>query len=227
MRPPIVLLLSGLIVLTPVTAVLAKDEKSKEPADKKQILVDQIIDAVKAEKLTDEERDELKKKGQERLDRVIDTIADKTQMSPEEKQKLKDKMSKGCPDRQAQGLSPELKQRIESQLAIKEFCRNMSYQVMGDHLEDRDLKAILKFIKSSTGKKLIKQAPDMMAQMLELAAERYIPIGIDMMKQFKVPEGLAPGSQQMSPEQRRELMEKLKRLLQRNGPQTSPGKDET
>ena len=224
MRLSYSLLLAACVFASPA---LAKGDQSKEPADKKHVLVDQIVEAVKAEKLTGEEKLDLKKRSQERLDRFIDVIADKTKMSPEEKQKLKDKMSKSCQDNQARSLPPELKERIVSELAIREFCRDLSYQVLGEHLDDHDLKAILKFIKSRTGKKLIKQAPDMIAQMIELSAERYVPVAIDMMKQFKVPDGMGPGSPKISPEQKRELMEKIRRLLQNNGQQSAPGKDET
>lgn len=223
MRPAYLLFLLSLIIANPA---LAKDEKSKGPTDKKHVLVDEIIDAVKAEKPTDEEKDELKKKGQERMDRFVDVLAEKTNMSPEDKQKLKDRLGKSCQDKQAQSVPPEVKAQIDSKLAIKEFCRDLSYQVMGDHFEDSDLKAILKFIKSPTGKKIIKQAPDMIAQMIELSAERYVPIAIDFMKQYKMPEGMGPGSPRMSPEQRRQMIEKFKRLFEKNAP-SEAGKDET
>lgn len=224
MRPSYFFLLAVCVFASPA---LAKNEQSKEPADKKHVLLDQIVEAVKAEKLTEEEKADFKKRSQERLDRFIDVVADKTKMSPEDKQKLKDKLSKSCQENQANGLPPEVKERIESQLAIKEFGRDLSYQVLGDHLDDSDLKAILKFIKSSTGKKLIKQAPDMIAQMIELSAERYVPLAIDMMKQFKVPDGIGSGPPKISPEQKRELMEKIRRLLQNNRQPSAPGKDET
>lgn len=215
------LLFSSVLLIIPA---YAKEEK--KPVDKKEALVDQIIEAVNAEKLMEEEKTEFKKKGQERIDRFIDVIAEKTKMSPEDKQKLKDKLSKRCAEKQSRTLAPEVKDRIEKELALKEFSRNLAFQVMGDHFDDHDLKNILKFIKSSTGKKILKQAPDMIAQMIELSAERYVPLAMDMLKGFKVPDGLQQGSPHMSPEQRKELMEKLKRLLQRNNP-VGPGKDET
>src|SRR5579883_2800498 len=126
------------------SAVVAKDDNgsvSKNAAtDKKRLLIDQITETIKEEKPTEEECAALKKKSQERLERMIDVIADKTNMSPEEKQKLKEKLRSNQEKQAQQSLPPEVKAQIESKLAIKDFCKDMGYQVLGDHLEESDLK---------------------------------------------------------------------------------------
>jgi hypothetical protein len=195
--------------------------------DRKHLLVDQIIDAVQADNnLSDDEIAKFEKKQQERVDRMIDVIADKAKMSAEEKAKLKEKIAET--KEQHNSIPPELKEKLVKHFDFKNFSKQTTCQVLTDHFEDSDLKAILRFLKSSTGQKFFREGPDMIGQVLELSAERYVPIIMDLCKEFKLPSGLSPMDNNR--EHRREMMEKLRQLFKdRLPPQspTGPGRDET
>jgi len=175
----------------------------------------------------------MKKKRQERMDHVIDVVADKTGMSDEAKSKLKEKMSSSR-NREHKPMPPEMKEKLEKTFGdSKTFCKDMTVQVMSEHFEESDLKSILKFLKSKTGKKLIKQAPDMVAQTIALSLEHYLPPVLETCKDLKkcapmLPLGPNGGG---DPEKRKEMMDKLKQMfeqLQKQRPPLSgPSKDET
>jgi len=234
--------LSVFVLTTALTpSAFAKHDGGKDK-DKTHQLVDQIIDAVQAEqKLSDDELAELKKKQQDRMNRIIDVISDKAQISDEEKAKLKEKIMERIATKKAEQqknqLPPELKEQIEAKLDLKNFSKQTTYQVLADHLDNSDLKAILKFLKSPTGQKLFREGPDMIGEVVELSAEKYLPMIIELSKRFKTPHGvpkdLPPGlsPKDTNPEHQREILEKWKKFMQEHMPQrpplTGPGKDET
>ncbi len=205
-----------------------KESSKKGKVDKKQALVDQIVDAVEAQKLSSEERAELKKKNNERMDRFVDLIAEKTNMGEEAKNKIKEKLAEKR-EKAGRQMPPELKEKLAEKFESKTFCKETTVTVLSDHFDEKDLRAILKFLKSSTGKKLLKQGPDMISQGVELAAVHYVPIIIDLLKEMKskLPPGLGPGG---TPEQKREMMDRFKQMLQEKLKQKQlpgQGKDET
>ena len=243
-----------MVLLNPSAAFCKSKSEEKKSSNKSGSTVDQIIDAVEAEKLTDEERAAQTKKRNERIDHVIDTIAEKANMGEEEKAKLKAKIAESR-EKQSQ-LPAEVKEKMDGLFQNKEFCKDTTNKVISDHFTDTDQKALLKFLKSPTGKKLIKEAPDMLAQSLELAAIHYLPIFMDMVKTLRMPgmqglpgmpgfggpsmppgftppPGIGPrGIPNMSPEQQKQMMEKIKELLKdsmpkQHTPPPGPGKDET
>ncbi len=217
-----------LFLVNPAPAFCKSKDKDKEDkgADKKHALVDQIIEAVEAEKPTEDERAALKKKADERVDKLIDVIADKSKMSDEGKAKLKAKIAEK--KEKHHSLPPEVKEQLEKRFDFKHFSKDLTYQVLSDHFDDSDLKSLLKFLKSPVGKKLMKQTPDMIGQVVELSMERYVPEIIDLCKNIKLPKGLSPNGGP-SPERKREMMEKLKQLFEQQQPHPAPGpgKDET
>lgn len=208
---------------------LCKSDDEKK-IEKTHALVDQIIQAVKDERPNEEERTALKTKCHERIDRMVDVIADKAHLSDDEKAKLKARIAEGKEaHKSGKGIPPELKEKLEKKFDRKAFCLDATYKVLGDHLSDSELKSLLKFIKSKTGKTILKQMPDMMAQSVELSVEHFVPIIMDMCKDFfKMPPGLGPNA---DPEKKREMMEKLRQMIQEHMRQTKPptgsGKDET
>lgn len=239
-------------LLNPTAAFCKSKSEGKQSSNKSQSTVDKIIEAVEAEKLTDEEKKAQEKKRNERIDHVVDTIADKSNMPEEERAKLKAKIAES---REKQSQMPaEVKEKMDMVFQSKEFCKDTTNKVLTDHFTETDQKALLKFLKSPTGKKLIKEAPDMVAQSLELAAVHYIPIFMDMLKNFKMPPGMMPGIPglgpvlppgfqpppgigprgipNITPEQKQQMMDKIKDLLKdnmprQNTPPAGPGKDET
>ncbi|MBX9723725.1 MAG: DUF2059 domain-containing protein [Candidatus Obscuribacterales bacterium] len=217
-----------MFLANPAPAFCKHKEKdsSNKSEDKKHALVDQIIDAVQAEKLTDDERAELEKKQDARVDKFVDAVADKMKMSDEEKTKIKARLN-AKKDAHKQ-LPPEVKAALEKRFDFKNFSKDMTYQVLTDHFDDKDLKSLLKFLKSPIGKKLMKQTPDMLGEATEMTLEKYVPIVIDMIKEIKIPKGLSP-KDGPSPEKKREMMEKLRQLFEQNqkAPIQGPGKDET
>lgn len=207
---------------------LCKTESTTQE-DKKHKLIDQIIDTVKKEKPTEEERQEFKKKREARFDHFIDVMAEKTKMSDEEKAKLKERIAKRRESHKS--MPPELKEKLGQKLDWKNFCQETTYQVLGDHLTDNDLKALLKFIKSPTGRKIVKQAPDMISQAVALAAEKYVPLIVEKIKEFKPGNGFLPPGTVPGPDnqKRKEMLDRIQQFLRnpRMDQQQGPGKDET
>lgn len=225
---------TAVVILLGACPALAKDEdkaKSEGPADKKRQAFDQILDTIESNKLTEEEKEQLKAKGKERMNHLLDVYAEKTHMTEEEKTKLKEKYQ-NHPDAPKREMPPGIKEKLDKTFGdCKSFGKDMSFQVLSDHFDEKDMKAINKFLLSSTGKKLIKGLPDMVGQAVSLTVEHYMPALIDLtqtMRNFAPPMMMPnPGG---SPLQRQEMMEKLKRMMEQMQhpklPSTSP-KDET
>jgi hypothetical protein len=213
-----------------------KQSTDKKSEDKKHLLIDEIVEALKAEsKLSDEELSELKKKQEERMDRIVDTIAEKAQLSNEEKAKLKEKIAERK-KREKHPMPPELKEKLEKRFDFENFKKQTTYQVMSDHFDNKDLKVILKFVKSPTGQKILHEGPDMLGQVVELSAEKYVPIMMDICKELKLKPGRLLAPRQKTPEQKRQMLEKIREFfkdkLPPQPPETppappGPGKNET
>ncbi|MBX9685191.1 MAG: DUF2059 domain-containing protein [Candidatus Obscuribacterales bacterium] len=219
---------SALMIFCLLSPAAAYSGEEKSGSDKTRVLVDQIIEAVEAEKLSAEEQEAFKKKNKERVERVVDAIADKANMSAEAKAELKAKIAEKR--EQHHSMPPEMKEKLEKRFDFKGFNKESSYTVLKDHFSDTELKSILKFLKSSTGKKLIKETPDMICEVFELALERYVPIVIDLVKELKMPPAL--NGPNANPEKRKEMMEKIRKMLQEQMPSPmphsdAPAKDET
>ncbi len=226
MRKINALMLSAFLLAGTAPAFCKSKDKS-EKSNKNSSTAVQIIEAVEAEKLTEDEKAELKKKQEERMDNVINSIADQAHMSDEQKEKLKARIKDGRSGHDK--MPPELKERLMEKLDPNGFCKDTAKKVMEDHLSESDMKNLLKFLKSSTGKKLIKQAPDMMSEVIELAAIKYMPIVMESARHMRMAPGMLPpgmmprsGMDNLSPEQKRQMMEKLKQLFENGMPHLNP-----
>lgn len=222
------------MIVSAAPAFCKDKDKSKDSADKKRSLVTQIIDTVEANKPDEKEREEFKKKRQERMDHLIDAVAEKSGMGEEAKNKLKEKLS-ASKERERKPMPPEIKAKFEKTFGdSKTFCKDMTVQVMSEHFDDSDLKSILKFLKSKTGKKLIKEAPDMLAQTIAISLEHYLPPIVEACKDLK---NCAPMLTPLGPngggdsEKRKEMIEKFKQMYEQlqkqKAPISGPNKDET
>lgn len=207
--------LTLVVVLSGGGAALAKDKESSkksEPLDKKRKVYDKIVDTIESNKLNDEEKKELEAKGKERMSHLLDVYAEKAHLSDEEKGKLKEKFAHRS-DAPKKEMPPELKEKLDSTFGdFNSFSKDMGYQVMSDHFDEKDLQAISKFLSSSTGKKLIKGIPDMIGQSVELCVEHYMQALVDFSTTLRrmAPPMMMP-KQKMNPE----MMEKLKDMMQK------------
>ena len=217
-----------IVFLSSSAPVLCKSSSNKQ-VDKKHSLVDQIIETVQEEsKMSDDELAALKEKQKERMSRVVDAIADKEKLSDEDRARLKEKLAARKADQHK--MPPELKEKFEQRFDFKNFSKQTTYQVLNDHLDDSDLKAILKFLKSSTGQKLFHEGPDMVLQMIELSAEKYVPVIIDLAREMKLRPDQLLGPREHESGRKREMLEKIRQLMKDRLPPRPPsesGKDET
>lgn len=223
-------IIGSLLVLSICSCSLsALAKSSKAPADaeaKKKAVIDKIIQVVEDDKLTAEERKAAKQKKKERIAKFGNFIADKLEIPEAKREEIHQKMREQ--KKKHKDLPPEVKEEMKRKLDIAGFNRRAAYQVLSDHLDEKDLKNVLKFMKSSTGTKLVKEAPDMLLQFGILAGEHFLPIAIDFFKGLKMMHNLMPlpmpGGLEGDPKNKQiiDQMRKLMEQQRQKTPQTPP-----
>lgn len=224
MRLVTVSLLCALALSSPVMAKETSDSKvsSKDSSD---ALVTEIVNTVKTAKLTEEEKQEQKKVRNARVESILTDLEAKGQIPPDAKAKILDGLRS---DKPMHEHVPGMDSGWKARLNIDEFCASTTSKVLTDHLETQDLKNLLKFLKTSTGQKIIKQTPDMLSEAFELAAARFVPPLMEIGKQFAMQKMMQP--KQLTPEQmekQKEMMDKIKDMLKQNQQSPEPKPDET
>jgi hypothetical protein len=96
-----------------------------------------------------------------------------------------------------------------ARLDIKNFVKETTCKILDEHFNQKELKDLLKFLNSSTGKKLVDMAPSMAEEGVDMALEHCAPILIDFLKELRPhsPFGASP-----SPHDQ-ELIDKLKKMI--------------
>lgn len=223
------ILVMSLFTASPVFAKKA----TEDPSAKKRAVIEKIIAVVDADKLTSAEADAVKQKQKARLEELGNFVADKMDIPESKREAFKERMKEHKKTQEA--IPPEVKAEFNRKMDVPGFTKDATYKVLGDHLDEKDLKAILKFMKTSTGTKLIKEAPDMLCQLGVLAGEHFIPIFMDIFKQLKMipgmmPPGMMPPSFHPRDQKQQEMMDQMKKLIEQHRPKvppSGPGKDET
>lgn len=212
------------ILVACATPAVAKDKHKTAQKDASTSTASMIVEFIKSQKLTEAEKEEQKSQRRDRVQKVLSELEQQGQITPSQKQKVLDACDGKCEKAGMLpgGLKPS---EIKSMMKVDEFCSSTAEKVLGDHLDEKDLKALLKFLKTPTGKKLIKQAPDMASEAAELAAARFLPPLMEMGKRFKMRGPSAGQSLPLSPEEekkRREILDKLKEMLKQREREKSP-----
>jgi hypothetical protein len=203
------------MVFIPASAEELAATKTAPVDPKKDAVLHNILESLNAKKLTDEEEALVHKHRQERADHLIDVIADKTNMPEEKRAELKAKIAKHA--EKAAAPNPK-KEEILRRLDCKGFLKSTVYTVLDDHFNEHELKDLLRFIKSATGRRLVDQGADMLEEGFALTLEHFLPIFIDMGKEFKKATPLGPGPSL----HQQEMIDKLKKMLHDNKPTTAP-----
>lgn len=211
-------------------------KSSKTPADaesKKKVVIDKIIETVQDDKLTPEERKAAKEKKKERLEKFGDFVADKLDIPQSKREDFRKKMEDQKKAHKA--MPPEVREELKRKLDVAGFNKRATTQVLSEHLDEKDLKNLLKFMKSSTGTKLVKEAPDMLLQYGILAGEQYLPMLFDFVKNLKMMKHLMPmpmpGGMESDPKNK-QIIDQMKKLIEEQhlkSPDPSPsgpGKNE-
>lgn len=225
--------LSGTLLLALILSnnlcVLAKP--ALDPEAKKKAEIDKIISTIEAEKPTPEEKVARKAKRKERLEGLGNFIAERLELPEAKRAEIKQKIAEH--HSKSNSMPPEVREEIKRKLDVAGFTRRTTYTVLGDHFDDKDLKNIQKFLKSSTGAKLIKETPDMLLQTVVLTAEHFVPIIADFLKQVRGMRGLMPDSIKGGPNdpKRQEMIDQMKKLIEeqqrpRLQPAPEPSKNE-
>ncbi len=216
------------LILFTASPAGAKEKKEKDKPEKEsgESVISEIITLVKTQRPTEAEKEAQKTQRRERVGAILADLEQKGQITPEQKQKVLDALCEGKCD-----LTPPLPGGLKTDwkkvLKIDEFCETTAVRVLNDHLDQKDLKALLKFLKTPTGLKLIKDAPDMAAEAGELTAAKFLPPLIQMSKQFRMGPGI-PGlgpEFPLSPEEqekRKQLLDKLKEMLKQRERERAP-----
>lgn len=215
-------------VLVMVVSVCPASAKDRQKAKKTGSTVDQIIEQVESVKLNALEDSQQKARRHERVEKLLSDFEQQGQLTAAQKQKILDAVDGKA---NAPGdLPPGMDLDWKKVLKVSEFCRTTAGKILTDHLDEKDLKALLKFLKTPTGVKLIKEAPDMGCEAAELTLARFAPPLMEMGKRFRMnPHGLTPPGFQVSPEEeqkRKEMIDKLKEMLKQRQREREPH-DET
>ncbi|MBY0547404.1 MAG: DUF2059 domain-containing protein [Candidatus Obscuribacterales bacterium] len=224
MRLVTVSLLCTLALSSPVMAKETSDSKvsSKDSSD---ALVTEIVNTVKAAKLTEEEKQEQKKVRNARVESILTELEAKGQIPPDAKAKI---LAGLRSDKPVHEHVPGVDSAWTARLNLDEFCASTTSKVLTDHLDNQDLKNVLKFLKTPTGQKIIKQTPDMLSEAFELTVARFLPPLMELGKQFAKQKMMQP--KELTPEQmekQKEMMNKIKDLLRQNQQSSEPKPDET
>lgn len=213
-----------------LSPAFAKSEKKSSSKDDADTVIADIIAAVNTAKLTDEEQAEQKKVRKARIEAMLTDLESKGQMPPGVKEKILEKVTSDKPmHEQVPGMDKQWKARFK----CDEFVKTATGKVLTEHLSQQELKDLLKFLKSPTGQKIIKQAPDIAAETVELGAVQFIPPLMEMLKEMAAKNpmggpfgpgfgppgfpGFGPGGKPNEPnEQQKEMMNKIKDLLRQN-----------
>lgn len=224
MRLVTVSLLCTLAMSSPVLAKETKDN-SKAGKDTSDALVAEIVAAVKSAKLTEQEKQEQKKVRTARVESLLADLETKGQIPPDAKAKILDGLRS---DKPIHEHVPGMDSGWKARLNLDDFTSDTTAKVLTDHLDKQDLKNLLKFLKTPTGQKIVKQTPDMTSEALELAAARFLPPLVELGKQFTMQKMMQP--RELTPEQmekQKEMMNKIKDLLKQNQQGPEPKPDET
>lgn len=226
-----VLLLS--ICCCPLQAFAKSSKTTADAETKKKAVIDKIIEVAEDDKRTPEERKAMKQRKKERIAKFGEFLADKLEIPESKRQEIRQKMEEQ--KKSHKQMPPEVKEEMKKKLDVAGFNKRATYQVLSEHLDEKDLKNVLKFMKSSTGTKLIKEAPDMLLQFSILAGEHYIPLLIDFVKSLKMMRNLIPmpmpGGMEGDPKNK-QIIEQMKKLIEQQRqkstppPTGDPGKDE-
>ncbi len=230
-------IIGSLLVLSLCSCSMSTFAKSsKTPVDaeaKKKAAIDKIIQVVEDDKLTPEEKKAFKAKKKERLEKFGTFIADRLDIPESKREEMRQKME--AQKKHHKEMPPEVKEEMKRKLDIDGFKKRATYQVLSDHLDEKDLKNVLKFLKTSTGTKLIKEAPDMLLQFGILAGEHFLPLVFDFVKNLKMMHNMMPvpmpGGLEGDPKNK-QIIDQMKKLIeqqrQKSAPPepTGPGKNE-
>lgn len=176
--------------------------------------INRILDALHRKPLTEEEQLASRKRTQERFEKVLDTVAEKSGMPPEDVAKYKKRLQERLATSSSQSsseASKKLKAKIQEKLQCAAFFRATMYQLFDDHFTSDELRFLEKFVVSPTGQKLIAEAPDMMQEGVGLSLEHYVPMAIDFAKQYRRSRSLRPGK--VDPAQEK-MINEVKKMLQ-------------
>lgn len=179
-------------------------------AKQKDTVIRSLLDGLNSKPLTEAEKQQNKDRSQKRLDHMLDTIAAAANMSAEEKEALRAKL-KG-PQTPVPEKSAAAKAEFMEKMQCKQFVKDAGYRMFDDHFTTKELKDIDRFVRSSTGKKLLSEAPDMMLEGVELAIESYIPFFIDLANRYRRLHHLL-GPRRV-PADQQEMMERMKKMFQ-------------
>lgn len=217
------------VVLATLQAVPAlAQESSDSPSaqkpktateERKAKTIESIITAINVEKLLKETHESLDKDKEKRVERMLDKLVKDGRIKPEQRDRMLQSMQKSDRPKSTRGSE------FIKQLEIPQFI-NHSYTTLLDRFfTEKELKDILRFVNSSTGKKLRTVAPQMTSDSVDLAVEYFTPKIAEQISKMRG--GRRGGSRiETMPELRRYREEMLKQLQEHKDgtkvPEVSP-----
>lgn len=173
------LLAAALLVALACTAAAAQ-EQSPQVSPEKRALIKELLELTDAAKNAEAIKDSMYAQQEKIIPEAIARAVDADgRFTPVERQAIKDAIAAES----AETMS-RLKQSFDQRINLAQIVEEISLVVYDRYYTESELRDLLAFYKSPTGRKTIQIMPKLFADSLQMTAERLTPKMLEVMEQF-------------------------------------------
>jgi uncharacterized protein len=165
----------------------ASPNRAQKISPEKQALIKKLLDATNSKKNAEEifksQFDELVKQMPEIVWQTISEMTELKQLAPKQQQEMRAKMSES-----AARISTRMRELFLQRIDIGQLIEEISYRVYDKYFTDSELKDLVDFNESATGKKVIEVMPKLVAESTAKVTEVIMPKVKGIMSEIQVDE---------------------------------------
>ena len=110
---------------------------------------------------------------------AVSDMKDIGELTPAEQQRLREEISES-----SLRMSRQMKERFTQRLDLQHLIEEISIQLYAKYFSDAELKDIITFYQSSTGKHATEIMPSLFAESIAMANQRMLPVVKDLMSEI-------------------------------------------
>jgi hypothetical protein len=173
-----------LILLVGVSASQSQTVEAAATQAEKRALVKELLDLTNtrqaSETMFNAQFDQMEKQMPDIVWQAIAAMDDVKQLRPEQREQLRAKINESSLQ-----LSQRMKAMFLQRIDMKQLVEDISYSVYDKHFTVNELKDLVTFYKSETGKKVIAEMPALYAESVAKAGEIVMPKVTEIMDEVQ------------------------------------------
>ena|SRR5258707_10320957 len=158
-------------------------DKTQEISPEKRVLIRELLEVAGARKNSEAMFktmfDQMDKQMPEIVWQAVSEMKEIKELTPAEQQRLREEISES-----SLRMSHQMRERFTQRLDLPQLTEEISIQLYPKYFSDAELKDLITFYRSSTGKHAIEIMPNLFAESVAMANERMLPVVKEVMSEI-------------------------------------------